>query len=310
MKLYKAEVIDNDDKQKEARVQIYIASFMEGWNPELYPWARPFFDVTGGDFGKTTIGVNCAPRTPDPEVEVGRSFTFGECDIPENLTVVWVWFENDDEKKNAYYITGVQLKKSTSAKSFEKIVKANVLEVRGNYPDVKFRTDRNGYVKFHSSNIEIIESGEYNSSESYFYQKDDQTLTGAFAQLTRLLSGRNNMLELSNNGATQETSVKLGQTSETQTSNLLKITKNLTTKEVQIGQKSNSPTDDCYISIKTNPAGKEISIKLKGETIVVKTNMANSLVDVIQMSTGRSAFSDGYMTPFGPTISRIPNGNP
>lgn len=311
-KLYKAEVVDNNDTQQQARIQIYIASFMEGWAGDLLPWARPFFNVTGGDFGKTTIGTNCAPKVADPEIDViGKTFTFGECDIPEKETVVWVWFENDEEKKNPYYITGVQLKKSTASRSFNNVVKANLDDVVGKYPDIKFRIDRNGYVKFHSSNLKVIESGEYNSADSYFYHKDDQMLTGVFKQMARILAGKQNIVELSNDEVTNEKYVKLGQIKKaSQVSNFLEIITDATSKEVMLGQKATATTDDCYISIKTGPSGKEINVKMKGETIVIKTNPANSLVDIIQQSTGRSAFADGYMTPFGPTVSRIPNGNP
>lgn len=53
----------------------------------------------------------------------------------------------------------------------------------------------------------------------------------------------------------------------------------------------------------------QTTITIGGQSFTIQLSTVNSLLDIIQ-SSGRSAFADGYMTPFGPTISRIPGGNP
>ena len=53
-----------------------------------------------------------------------------------------------------------------------------------------------------------------------------------------------------------------------------------------------------------------VTITIDGQDIEIKMNTVNGLPDVIQKSTGRSAFADSFMTAFGPTVSRIPGGGP
>ena len=53
-----------------------------------------------------------------------------------------------------------------------------------------------------------------------------------------------------------------------------------------------------------------VTISIDGEDIEIKTNVISGLPDVIQKSTGRTAFADNFMSAFGPLVSRIPGGLP
>lgn len=53
-----------------------------------------------------------------------------------------------------------------------------------------------------------------------------------------------------------------------------------------------------------------VTLTVNEMDLEIKLNPINNLPDVLQKSTGRSAFADGFMTAFGPTVSRIPGGNP
>lgn len=53
-----------------------------------------------------------------------------------------------------------------------------------------------------------------------------------------------------------------------------------------------------------------ITFSMNGMDFEIKASPVNGLLDIIQANTGRSAFADGFMTAFGPTVSRIPGGNP
>lgn len=228
--LYSAEVINNKDPQEEGRVQIYIPTFMSGWKQALYPWARPFFNGTGGNFGDTDVAMNCVPAVANTPP---KQFIFGDLDIPEKKTLVWIWFEKFKEKQNAFYLTGLQLQKSTPAKSFGKLAGHFITEVKGKYPDVKFRVAPNGYVKFHSSNIDVIESGEYNSRRSYIFQQDDQTTAGADVQLTRILNGTTNQVQLKSTTATQTQEISIGQLATLPLNqNFIKIIKNIVDQQI------------------------------------------------------------------------------
>ena len=73
--LYVAEVIKNDDISafpnpgREGRVQIYVDAIMEGWGSNYYPWARPF---------------------------IGNNENYGELNIPEKGSKVWVFCEQEE----------------------------------------------------------------------------------------------------------------------------------------------------------------------------------------------------------------------
>ena len=205
--LYAAQVVDNDDPQKEGRVKIFIPSIMEGWNPTHLPWARPFFNSTGGDFGKTSIAMYCVPTSNNnPKM---KSFTFGDSRIPEKNTNIWVWFEKDRQKKNAYYMTGIQLSKSSPHKSFINTVAQTIPEIKGKYPDIKYTILANGICVFHSSDLKVLEAGTFETNDTYFFQQDDRTTNQQSKQLTRLMAGTDNKIEMKGDEAAKTSSILL-----------------------------------------------------------------------------------------------------
>ncbi len=137
-KLYIAKITDNNDKEKLGRVQVYIDSFMGGYDPEHYNWAYPA-SVIGG----------------------GGSSDFGVSDIPETGSKVYVYFEDDGYKKNAFYLSDVHLAKLNPHKLFDEKIKSNIDGWESEYPDVKFRAYANGICTSVSSNLDTPEIAIY-----------------------------------------------------------------------------------------------------------------------------------------------------
>lgn len=144
--LYIAKVISNDDSEtgsKEGRIQIYIESIMSGWKPEHYPWCRPFTSSFGG------------------------SNDFGNLNIPEKDSLVWVFAEKPNNYKNWFYLADVSLKKLNPLKKilqfltgkFKLSFSSKGLGLSSSYPDVKLTYYKNGVVigvSNSSSNPEIF----------------------------------------------------------------------------------------------------------------------------------------------------------
>jgi len=152
-KIYAATVFKNTDPLLEGRVQIYIDLFMSGYSESLLPWARPFFSSTGG------------------------SSEYGESRIPEEDSKVWVWFENEEDKKNPFYVTGIQLQQLSPHLLYEENVRNNITDngttlATATYPDVKFTYEKNGVCVFVSSGIEK-EWGVYHPSGTYLFISND-----------------------------------------------------------------------------------------------------------------------------------------
>ncbi|EMO53932.1 hypothetical protein [Leptospira noguchii] len=78
--------------------------------------------------------------------------------------------------------------------------------------------------------------------------------------------------------------------------------------------KTNSKFVTEYGGIKTKHGNLSIDIELGSATRKIKIDntgiTATENMDVKFLPSGRSALTDGYMTPFGPTISRIPGLHP
>ncbi len=53
-----------------------------------------------------------------------------------------------------------------------------------------------------------------------------------------------------------------------------------------------------------------VTLTVNEMDLEIKINPLNNLPDVFQKSTGRTAFSDNFMSAFGPLVSRIPGGLP
>ena len=89
---YIAEVKSNADTDEDGKVQIYIEHEMEGYDPTHYPWAKQ-----------------------------DREFSSF---IPEEGDLIWVYFRNEQTKKQAYYQNKVTLKEYHDHALFENNIKA------------------------------------------------------------------------------------------------------------------------------------------------------------------------------------------
>jgi hypothetical protein len=151
-KKYLAEVIDNDDSLKLGRVKIFIEHIMVDWNKQLLPWA----------FQYTSMG--------------GSSSTYGSSFIPEKGSKVWVWFEDDDNFINPFYIDGPTFEELSIHKKYDSI-KSNMSELSGGYPNNKFIHFANGI------NIGVCTSNTnkeiwiYHSSNTYINIDNDGKVT-------------------------------------------------------------------------------------------------------------------------------------
>ena len=89
-KFYIAKVIDNNsnnspDKAPNGKIQFYIESLHRDIDKTLYPWALPAREGTGG---LATYGVSC---------------------IPEINSFIWIFFEDENYHRNAFYMWDVNL---------------------------------------------------------------------------------------------------------------------------------------------------------------------------------------------------------
>jgi len=102
---YIAKVINNNDPEKEGKVQIYVEHLMSNFNPSHYPWARQ-----------------------------DRAWT---SDIPETGSYVWVYFTDEQFLKKPYYTNYVNLKGYHYHNSYENNIKSRVGS-ESEYPFVKY----------------------------------------------------------------------------------------------------------------------------------------------------------------------------
>lgn len=119
-KKYFASVVDNNDPLQLGRVQINITHLMSGWQPSLLPWAFPY----------SSLG--------------GSSLLFGSSFIPEISSNVWVWFEDDENLLNPFYVSGPTLESLSAHTVYSTSVAAQMIELSSTYPDVKFIYFKNG----------------------------------------------------------------------------------------------------------------------------------------------------------------------
>lgn len=108
---YIAKVIDNDDEDKEGKVQIYIEALMHGFKPSDYPWARQ-------DKGATSA-------------------------IPEKDDMIWVYYEDEVNYRNPYYKNKLNLEKYHEHDKYDDEVKSST-GGSAEYPDVKYIYFENG----------------------------------------------------------------------------------------------------------------------------------------------------------------------
>jgi hypothetical protein len=113
-KLWPAKVIDNNDPDKQGKVQIYIEPLMLDVQPSLYPWAN-----------------------------ADREFT---SNIPEINDIVWVWFENERDFYNPFYKTKLSYAEYNEHN-------ATIGSLTGTYPDIKYIKLKNGVSIALNSNL-------------------------------------------------------------------------------------------------------------------------------------------------------------
>ena len=152
MKLYRAKIIKNDptnaatgiDKTKNGRVQIYIEAYHRDISSELYPWALPAKDGTGGS---SSFGVSC---------------------IPEIGSFVWVFFEDEAFHRNPFYVWDFNPSGLNPHNLYESNVKSTV-GAASSYPDVKYIYLKNGICIAVSSNASNPEITIYHPSGTYAF---------------------------------------------------------------------------------------------------------------------------------------------
>lgn len=160
-KLYAAEVIDNNDAETsgstgKGKIQFFIEPLHWGLgrnSRDKLPWARPYHNILGG------------------------SNEFGSSVIPENDTIVWIWYEDDVNKKNPYYITGLNLNQLSPHHLFDQEVKPNLTDSGSisdtDYPDMKFIYSPNGICVFFSTSDSSKEIGIFHPSGAFIHIDND-----------------------------------------------------------------------------------------------------------------------------------------
>ena len=148
--LHYATVIDNDsqnspDAVKNDAVQIRISYLMDGIADIDLPWALPFHTSTGGS---SSHGTSC---------------------IPEENSLVWVFFYDDKLMKDLYYIADINLTNFSPAELFENNVKSNISGYSSLYPDNKFIYLSNGVCIVISSNSSTPEIAIYHPGGAYIF---------------------------------------------------------------------------------------------------------------------------------------------
>ena len=117
--LHIAKVINNNDPNKDGLIQISIPYMHTDIKNDFLPWALPFHNFLGG------------------------SSSHGISAIPENNSYVWVFFEDEEQHKNPFYMGNVNNEDYNPAVLFQDNVKATI-GAEGVYPNVKFIYFPNG----------------------------------------------------------------------------------------------------------------------------------------------------------------------
>jgi hypothetical protein len=118
-KFYVAEIVDNNDTDKEGKVQIKILPEMKDFGQDDYPWARQAKSFSGGS---NSYGISC---------------------IPETNSKVWIYFEDEINFRNAFYLFDLNLESLHPHELYEDDIKSTV-GGSASYPDVKFLYFKNG----------------------------------------------------------------------------------------------------------------------------------------------------------------------
>lgn len=142
MQFYIADVINNVDSDQAGKIQIYCEPLHHSFIPSEYPWAR---SATNGGGGSSTSGI---------------SF------IPEIGSKVWIFFEDEQNWRNPFYIADVHLTTNNPHLLYETTVKG-IIGANGTYPNVKFFYMPNGTcLALNSVENEIT---IYNNANTYIF---------------------------------------------------------------------------------------------------------------------------------------------
>jgi hypothetical protein len=156
--LYLAQVVKVDDstqhpdKTKENRVQIKVPPFTDGWTETHLPWARPLMPGILG--GTADTGISSVP--------------------PVN-SYLWVWFEDENNFKKAYYVFDGRFPDNTLATKFYDDVKPELNKLTDiiptapdfQYPDVVSFHYANGICIAYNTNASNAVITTYHPSGSY-----------------------------------------------------------------------------------------------------------------------------------------------
>jgi len=138
---YIAKVIDNNDPDKEGKVQIYIEHLMSNFKTEHYPWARQDREWSS--------------------------------EIPEIGFYVWVYFTDEKYLKKPYYANYVDLKDHHYHDSYEDNIQTEVGS-ETEYPNVKYIYFPNKVCLALSSSTSTPEITLYHPSCYIFIDKQGQ----------------------------------------------------------------------------------------------------------------------------------------
>lgn len=168
---------DHKDKKAQGRVQIKIDYLMSGFNPDHYPWVRPFSLGSGG------------------------SAAFGDSSVPEINSMVWVFFLEEEYLRQGYYIADVQLTDINPHTFFTDNVKSAISSA-SEYPNTKYKSYKNKITTFVDSSDGNPELGFYHPKGTYFLvDKNGKTL----------LNSKDELILSSGGGGSEESSI-LGET--------------------------------------------------------------------------------------------------
>lgn len=242
---------------------------MHGWTASHYPWARPARSGTGG------------------------SNDFGDSNIPEVGSFVWVSFERRLFKKNAYYHENVELEGLHPHSLFLDNIKSSI-ESASSYPNTKYHYYKNKIcigVDSSDSNPEIFIS---HPTGSFFIVDKDGNLKGTIVKDIDLKIQSNLKLDVTENAEIDIT----GDANFT-------VSGNTTLDTTGTTDITSSGAITIDSSAKVEVSGSEVEIK-GGDSSTEKTVLGEKL-DLAFTLLMNALDNFKLITPVGPTISLAPN---
>ena len=149
MNLYPATVKDNNDLEKMGRIKIKVEHLHAGVDDDLLPWAKQHSLFSGG------------------------SNKYGCSNIPETDSLVWIYFENEDDFLKPYYVADIHLNQFHPHTLFDANIASHISGFTSAYPDVKYHYYKNGICIAVSSNADNPEIVTYHPSGAYSFIDSD-----------------------------------------------------------------------------------------------------------------------------------------